>query len=154
MPVQHRPAPLRLAPEPRVGASSAVAERIALENRSAAGIGPDDPRWVLAVRAAQLIEGGRAAILTAQKRRELTRLAIRMGLREFDAALVIAIVQDAARSGRGGGVIVPVAQDTMARLRLVSPAEPCAKPAEVVWFVASFALACALFAVAARWLGS
>lgn len=58
-----------------------------------------DPRWVLAVAAVRSLEGGRAAILPSEERERLVRLAGALGLRAFDAALVIAVVQDAARRG-------------------------------------------------------
>jgi hypothetical protein len=58
-----------------------------------------DARWVLAVRTTMAMEGGRAAILRPEARRKLTSMAVKMGLRPFDAALVIAIAQDAARTG-------------------------------------------------------
>jgi len=58
--------------------------------------GPTDPRWVLAVRTADQLEG---AILRPEKRERLIRLARTMGLTPFDANLIIAIVQDQARRG-------------------------------------------------------
>lgn len=78
----------------------------------------DDPRWVFAARAAIALRGGQAAILSPDKRRSLERLAGRMGLRPFDAALVIAIVQDAARRGESWADRGPAA-----RLALVRPAD-------------------------------
>jgi hypothetical protein len=58
-----------------------------------------DPRWVLAAAAMTALEGGRGAILRPDRRRRLMTTAAAMGLREFDASLIIAIVQDAARRG-------------------------------------------------------
>ena len=55
-----------------------------------------DPRWVLAVRAAEALEG---ALLAPEKRKLLLRLARVLGLTPFDANLVIAVVQDQARRG-------------------------------------------------------
>ncbi|MFW6059278.1 MAG: hypothetical protein ACODAQ_03805 [Phycisphaeraceae bacterium] len=55
-----------------------------------------DPRWVLAVRAAEQLEG---ALLAPEKRQRLIRLGRVMGLTAFDCNLVIAIVQDQARRG-------------------------------------------------------
>jgi hypothetical protein len=60
---------------------------------------PADPRWVLAAAAMTALDGGRAAVLAPARRRRLMATAAAMGLREFDAALIIAIVQDAARRG-------------------------------------------------------
>jgi len=59
--------------------------------------GPSDPRWVLAVRTAEKLQG---AILTPQRRKELARLGKLLGLTPFSVSLVIAVVQDQARRGR------------------------------------------------------
>ena len=58
--------------------------------------GMHDPRWVLAVRTAEALEG---SVLAPQKRERLVRLGKVLGLSPFDANLVIAIVQDQARRG-------------------------------------------------------
>ncbi|MEM6550888.1 MAG: hypothetical protein AAF750_01940 [Planctomycetota bacterium] len=55
-----------------------------------------DPRWVLAMRAGEALQG---TVLTPDRRRCLMRLASVMGLTAFDASLVLAIVQDQARRG-------------------------------------------------------
>lgn len=91
------------------------AARVLSENRSAA-LAAQDPRWVLAVRTASALEGGRAAILPPIRRERLMVLASRLGLRPFDASLVIAIVQDAARAGE------PL-QATEPRLAMLRPPE-------------------------------
>ncbi len=69
------------------------------ENVAASRLDGTDARWVLAVRATMALEGGRAAILRPDDRRTLVSLAESLGLRPFDAALIIAIAQDAARCG-------------------------------------------------------
>lgn len=76
---------------------------VALENHLASRqeFDPTDPRWVLALKAAESIEGGRAAVLPPEKRARLLALGTRLGLRPFDSHLVLAIVQDGARSGEG-----------------------------------------------------
>jgi len=58
--------------------------------------GPTDPRWILAVRPAELLDG---AILRPEKRDCLTSIGTTLGLSLFDANLIIAIVQDQARRG-------------------------------------------------------
>lgn len=58
--------------------------------------GMHDPRWVLAVRVSEGLEG---SVLAPQKRERLVRLGKMLGLSPFDANLVIAIVQDQARRG-------------------------------------------------------
>lgn len=82
------------------------------ENHAAAlrfDLDPNDPRLILAARTQAELQG---AALPADRRRRLLSLAHRLGLRPFDANLVIAIVQDQARGGSEAG---PLAE----RLRIV-----------------------------------
>ena len=92
--------------------------KVEAENRAAAyasdGLSDLDARRVLSLRAAESLEGGRAALLRPERRRRLVELATRLGLRPFDANLVIAIVQDGARRG-----LSPDAPSTTATLALV-----------------------------------
>lgn len=109
-----------------------------------------DPRWVLAVRTAATLEGGRAAILRPEKRARLLTLADTLGLRPFDAALIIAIVQDSVRSGE------PALGDGSAgRIALIRPAERLS-PLAAEW-VPKLGLALLLGAfgtlLLVRWLG-
>ncbi len=69
------------------------------ENEAAAGLElPDlDPRWQLATTAYSQLQQGP---LTPGQRTRLIDTASRMGLRTFDASLIIAIAQDHARTGR------------------------------------------------------
>ncbi|MEM8781387.1 MAG: hypothetical protein AAGE65_00905 [Planctomycetota bacterium] len=55
-----------------------------------------DPRWVLAVRAAEKLEG---SILRPEHRERLLLQGKAMGLTPFDTSLILAIVQDQARRG-------------------------------------------------------
>lgn len=55
-----------------------------------------DPRWVLAIRVGESLEG---TLLPAEKRERLSRLGQILGLTPFDTSLIIAIVQDQARRG-------------------------------------------------------
>ncbi len=84
-------------------ASAARRARAAVgaENHQAAMQAPDprDPLWILAERTAASLEGGRAAVLSPEKRARLIGLGTDLGLRAFDSHLVIAIVQDGARTG-------------------------------------------------------
>lgn len=69
------------------------------ENHAAAqnaALEPTDPRWVLAMRTQGQLQNG---ALSPERRRRILRLAHVMGMRPFDANVVIAIVQDHARSG-------------------------------------------------------
>lgn len=55
-----------------------------------------DPRWVLALRTAEALQG---TVMPPEQRQRLIRLGRVMGMTPFDANLVIAIVQDQARRG-------------------------------------------------------
>lgn len=82
-----------LEPRPAVAGE----RRVAREVRAAAlqgNLDPTDPRWILAGRTRDALQG---AALTAERRQGLLRLAQRLHLRPFDANLIIAIVQDEAR---------------------------------------------------------
>lgn len=89
---------LRLVAEPGHDADlSAQRRQAAIETRLAAlrsDLDPSDPRWVLALRTKHQLQG---AALNPQRRDKLLKLANRIGLRSFDANMVIAIVQDEAR---------------------------------------------------------
>lgn len=126
--------------------AGAVPARQAMPAGNTAAADEPDPRWVLAVAAARMLEGGRAAILPNESRERVQRLASSLGLRAFDAALVIAIVQDAARRGEPMGGMVAE------RLRMVpaGPAKSKANPA-TAW-VASVATAAAIFIAMVGWL--
>lgn len=68
-------------------------------NRLAAGnpsLEPTDPRWVLAAKTYAHLQG---TTLTPERRERLVQTGKRLGLRPFDANVVIAIVQDHARRG-------------------------------------------------------
>jgi hypothetical protein len=72
-----------------------------------------DPRWVLAVRTAEQLQG---TILPPQQRYKLIRLGKLIGLTAFDANLVIAIVQDRARRGYPAAQCPAAAHDQLAML--------------------------------------
>ena len=74
-------------------------DAIARENQSAAhnpALDPLDPRWVLAIRAYTQLQG---STLTPERRARVMKTAQHLGLRTFDANLIIAVVQDHARTG-------------------------------------------------------
>ena len=58
--------------------------------------GSTDPRWVLAVRVAESLQG---SILPPDKRDRLIRVGKMLGLSAFDANLIVAMIQDQARRG-------------------------------------------------------
>ncbi|MHC4810535.1 MAG: hypothetical protein ACYTEV_09230 [Planctomycetota bacterium] len=80
------------------------------ENRQAAlrrDLDPTDPRWVLAVRVASQMEG---SLLTPERRARVMRTAHQLGIRPFDAGIVIAMVQDRLRRGGNLGELAPQLQ--------------------------------------------
>ncbi len=113
----------REAPSTRAAATrAAMRERhraIERENHAASRLDPDDARGIVAARVAEALEGGPAAILRPERRRRIVALASRLGLRPFDANLIIAIVQDGAR--RGAAAHDP---ETHGRLRLIDTPIP------------------------------
>lgn len=91
---------------------------VATENLQAARMSALDARWIVAVQVERALQGGSSAILPPDARSRIMALAERVGLRTFDASLVIAVIQDAARSGEDP--LGPLAVD---RLRLVRPGD-------------------------------
>ena len=90
--------PLRLV-SPIDSAADSAQQSVAGANRAAAQnptLDPTDPRWVLAVRTQALLEG---STLTPERRERVLRTAQQLGVRLFDANVIIAIVQDQARRG-------------------------------------------------------
>jgi len=79
-----------------VQAEQTTAVRDRADITPASNMEAGDPRWVLALRVAQSLEG---AILPPEKRERLMRMGKAFGLTAFDTNLVIAIVQDQARRG-------------------------------------------------------
>lgn len=78
-----------------VGARAIVKPQIVPATGDAIG-GTTDPRWVLAVRVAEQLQG---SILPPARRDRLVRMGKMFGLTAFDSNLIIAIVQDQARRG-------------------------------------------------------
>lgn len=121
------------------GSSPAVAQ----------AIDPADPRWVLAMQTHARLQG---ATLPPERRDELLRNGRKLGLRAFEANLVIAIVQDQARAGGSAPHAVPM-------LSLVRPPVDHVENKEqkqVVWpqWLAAIAAAAAVAAALVRWLAS
>lgn len=142
----------------RIGLGPRFTETLDQTRRATPALMGDDARWVFAVRVRREVQGGHAAIVTPESRKRLLKLANRLGLRDFDANLVIAIVQDDARTHGG---TLPVPSDAVrGPLNLVRPAEtPRTKfgwRADHIRALAPFAASVALAAVfcvaAVRWL--
>lgn len=92
------PGPLIAAP-PAPERVRAAAREVARENAYAASLSASEAREILTLRVTELLQGGRAAILTPERRARAIRIARMLGVRDFDAHLVIAVVQDRARRG-------------------------------------------------------
>ena len=116
---------------------------------SAAALPAEDARLILARRTAEQLEGGRLARLSPMRRRGLERLSTRLGLREFDASLVIAIAQDAARNGER------VESNAVGgRLQMVREPTSPARGGAWAWRLASAtALAAVMLLGLVRWVG-
>lgn len=59
------------------------------------------------------MQAGRAAVLTPERRRALIAGSVGLGVKAFDANLVIAVVQSAVRAG----------EDPLVRLRVTGPSD-------------------------------
>ena len=151
---RENPSRLRLVGRPPSGrVDGARADRIARENRAASRLSDDDARAILAARVREQLEGGRVALLPPERRRDLVTTATRMGLRPFDANLVIAIVQDATRRGE------PLDDArTTGRLKMVPSTGTRAEKArrrhrEFTWAIGvTIVIAFALTVLAIRWI--
>lgn len=128
------------------------------EMLSASTLSPDDARSILARRTGELLEGGRQAMLRPERRRNLERLASRLGLRDFDAGLVIAIAQDAARHGErsdAGSVDERLALVGGAGRSTPGDAPAAGTHARIGWTVlASAVLASLMLAALIRWISA
>ncbi len=67
-----------------------------VESAYATDLDPQDPRWLVAVETAARLEG---SLLSFERRQQVLAFAARVGVRTFDANLIIAAVQDRARRG-------------------------------------------------------
>lgn len=133
-------------------------QRVAAENRRASAVSDPrvisdaDLREVFAQRASEMLEGGRAAILRAERRRRLVQTASSMGIAPFEANLIIALTQDAARRGERR-----VSAATRQTLRMIPsrPAPWWARPATQAVLrpmLASAVLGALLMLIAIEWL--
>ncbi len=122
---------------------------IALENRLAAGsneLHPKSPHLEFAGRIARAMQG---AVLGPEAREELVRQARGLGLRPFDAHLVIAVVQDRRRRGES-------LEDITGPLAVLGRRKANRGPsnARVVLAGTALGLAASLAIVFVRWLTS
>lgn len=114
----HSATPSRRGDIPAMDARSRASERIAAENHAAAAsLSALDPRWILAVQVHRELAAsgsGAAAVISPESRKRLLLVGHRLGLRSFDAHMVLAIVQDQARQG-----LDPLGHEAQDRLRIV-----------------------------------
>lgn len=110
----------------------------AQETRAASMLSPEDARSIFAAAVKAELEGGRAAILRPERRRALVAAATGIGLRLFDANLVIAVVQDAARQARPH-------PERDSRLGLIHAARPRTGARWALPVIAALVLALVLF---------
>lgn len=127
--------------------SRATRFRPSLEvDRGQAIRGTADPRWVLAVRASEQLQG---ATLTPPSRDRLVRMAQTLGLTAFDAHLIIAVVQDQARRGYAPS-FCPTAGEPQLRMVPLPAPRPWPWP-RVLRVTLIFSTLLALEIVAVRW---
>ena len=96
--MNHKPAATNLQPPLRLvhPSESRAARKHVTTPTNRPALAADDPRWVLAVRTADALEG---SILPPVHRQSLVRFGRSFGLTDFDINLIIAIIQDQARRG-------------------------------------------------------
>ncbi len=120
---------------------------VARENRRAAmqpGLDPTDPRWVLATRAYAQLQG---STLTPERRTRVMRTAQHLGIRPFEANLIIAVMQDQARRHQPPGA----AQSTLQMISVKAETRP--RGAWGRWLAAMLS-ALALASLLIHWLTS
>ncbi len=125
----------------------AARREVALENRLAAGtaeIDPGSPHLALAGRVQKRLQG---CILPPESRRSLLREAHSLGVREFDAHLVMAVIQDRARRNE------PL-DDIAGPLEVLARGHARAPRSHATWVLggAALGLAIGLATLALRWL--
>ena len=117
--VERQPRPHADARGERLFRQAAAHEMLlARETARDPGFDPTDARWQLATETQRALQG---AVLAYEDRRRLLGLANRLGIRAFDANLILAIVQDRARRGEplesAGATIAMVPQPARTRAR-------------------------------------
>ena len=117
---------------------------------------PNDARWRLATETQQALQG---AVLAYEDRRSLLALAHRMGIRAFDANLILAIVQDRARRGESlqsaaptiAVLPRPTAAASSAMPSSVTPSSVTPSSVTLMW-VAAIALAMLVDSILIAWI--
>ncbi len=112
------------------------------ESSSNPVLGSTDPRWILAKETARVLAG---TVLPYERRLGLMALAQRLGIRAFDANLIVAVVQDRARRGEPLALCAP----TLAMIPM--PQKPTAEPF-ASFITVAIVIAIAVDAVLIGWL--
>lgn len=141
--VRHELSPSVAPPRADADTHRRRAAEVLKENRRSASLSANDARRIMAQRVAEHLDGGRAGILVPDRRRALVSTAQRLGLRPFDANLIIAIVQDRFRRGLLGAV--GAAGDD--RLDLIPHPALVERRRERFWTIVRMVLASASIAV-------
>ncbi len=126
-------------------AEASARQEIESANIRAAAMSVDDARQIFAASVADRIEGGTAAILRPGDRRALVNAAQGMGMRVFDANLIIALVQESARNGED-------TRDSAGLLRLIPAPADRSRSHMAGPILAIFAFAAAILALLIAWV--
>ena len=122
----------------------AVAHEVLLARETARDrtFDPTDARWQLATETQRALQG---AVLAFEDRRRLLDLAHRLGIRAFDANLILALVQDRARRGE------PLEAAAATIEMIPKPAAPTKRDWTPVWLTALM-VAMAVDALLIAWM--
>lgn len=149
--VERRPRPALDARAERLFRQAVAHEMLlARESGRERGFDPNDARWKLAEETQRALQG---SILAYEDRQRLLGLANRLGIRSFDANLILAVVQDRARRGES----IELAADTIEMIpRDAVSAGPAPSPApatdRAAWLVVAVLIAMAADAALIAWL--
>ena len=142
--VERRPRPALDARAERLFRQAVAHEMLlARESGRERGFDPNDARWMLAEEARRALQG---TILAYEDRRKLLDLATRLGIRPFDANLILAVVQDRARRDE------PLESASGAIAAIPLNAAPADSDGKAGWLVVAVLVAMAADAALIAWL--
>ena len=149
--VERRPRPALDARAERLFRQAVAHEMLlARESGRERGFDPNDARWKLAEETQRALQG---TILAYEDRQRLLGLANKLGIRSFDANLILAVVQDRARRGES----IELAADTIEMIprdAVSAGSAPPPAPAtdRAAWLVVAVLVAMAADAALIAWL--
>ncbi|MEY2713694.1 MAG: hypothetical protein RIT24_37 [Planctomycetota bacterium] len=149
--VERRPRPALDARAERLFRQAVAHEMLlARESGRERGFDPNDARWKLAEETQRALQG---TILAYEDRQRLLGLANKLGIRSFDANLILAVVQDRARRGESielaAETIEMIPRDAASAGLAPSPAPATDRAA---WLVVAVLIAMAADAALIAWL--